>query len=71
MTERIVETCYECQITTKQRRQKPVKMTEIPEKTWEVVSVDFWGPYPDGHYNLVVLTRELDIQRLRQCIRQE
>ena len=49
MTENVVEKCYECQLTTKQHRQEPVKMTNIPEKPWEVVSVDFGGPYPDGH----------------------
>ena len=57
MTENVVEKCYECQLTTKQHRQEPVKMTNIPEKPWEVVSVDFGGPYPDGHYNLVVIDK--------------
>ena len=32
-------------------------MTEIPEKPWQVVSVDFGGPYPDGHYNLVIIDK--------------
>ena len=32
-------------------------MTEIPEKPWQVVSVDFGGPYPDGYYNLVVIDK--------------
>ena len=32
-------------------------MPEIPEKPWQVVSVDFGGPYPDGHYNLVVIDK--------------
>ena len=53
MTENIVENCYGCQLPTKQHRQEPFKTTEIPEKPWEVVSVDFGGPYPDGHYNIV------------------
>ena len=57
MTENVVEKCYECQLTTKQHRQEPIKMTEIPEKPWEVVSIDFGGPYPDGHYNLVVIDK--------------
>ena len=57
MTENVIGNCYECQLTTKQHIQEPVKMTEIPEKPWEVVSVDFGGPYPDGHYNLVVIDK--------------
>jgi hypothetical protein len=32
-------------------------MTEIQENPWEVVSVDFGGPYPDGHYNLLVIDK--------------
>jgi hypothetical protein len=34
---------------------------------WEVVSVDFGGPYPDGHYNLVVIdkrTRYPEVEKL-------
>ena len=57
--------CYECQLTIKQHRQEPVKITESPEKAWEIVSVDFSGPYPDGHYNLVVVdkrTRYPDVE---------
>ena len=46
--EEMVKKCYACQITTKQHRQEPVKMTEIPEKPWQTVSADFGGPYPGG-----------------------
>ena len=28
-----------------------IKMTDISEKPWQVVSVDFGEQYPDGHYN--------------------
>jgi hypothetical protein len=35
------------EVTTKRQRQEPLKMTEIPQNPWEVVSVDFGGPYPD------------------------
>ena len=65
MTERDVENCYECQLTTKQHRQAPVKMTQIPEKTREVVSVDFGGPYPDGHYNIVVIDKRTRYPEVR------
>ena len=54
MIEQTVGQCYECQVTTKDHRKEPLRMTEIPEKPWQVVSVDFGGPYPDGHYNLVI-----------------
>ena len=52
MVEQIIGQCYECQVTTKDHKQQPIKMTTIPEKPWDIVAVDFGGPYPDGHYNL-------------------
>ena len=57
MIEQIIGQCYECQVTTKQHKQEPLKMTTIPEKPWDTVAVDFGGPYPDGHYNLVVVDK--------------
>lgn len=32
-------------------------MTVVHEKPWEVVSIDFGGPYSDGHYNLVAIDK--------------
>ena len=32
-------------------------MTEVPEKSWQVLSVDFRRPYPDGQYNLVIIDK--------------
>ena len=29
----------------------------IPETAWNTLSADFGGPYPDGHYNLVMLDK--------------
>ena len=57
MNEDIVGKYYECQLTTKQHRHEPIKMTNIPEKPWEVVSVHFGGPYPDRLYNLVIIDK--------------
>ncbi|CAC5367355.1 unnamed protein product [Mytilus coruscus] len=68
MVEKIIGQCYECQVTTKQHKEEPLKMTLIPEKPWEIVSIDFGGPYPNGHYNLVVRdkrTRYLMVESLR------
>ena len=53
--EQMVEHCYDCQVTTQDRRQESIKPSAIPKEPWEEISVDFGGPYPDGHYNLVVL----------------
>ncbi|XP_033112464.1 uncharacterized protein K02A2.6-like [Anneissia japonica] len=29
----------------------------IPERPWDVISVDFGGPYPNGHYHLVAVEK--------------
>ncbi|MCG8047363.1 MAG: DDE-type integrase/transposase/recombinase, partial [Candidatus Thiodiazotropha taylori] len=55
--ETLIGQCFECQVTTKEHRKEPLRMTEIPEKPWQVVSVDFGGPYPDGHLNLVIIDK--------------
>ena len=57
MVEHIVGQCYECLVTTKEHRHGPLKMTEILDKPWQIVSVDFGGPFPDGHYNIVAIDK--------------
>ena len=57
LVEQLVRQSYECQVTTNHHRNEPLKITDIPEKLWQVVSVDFGGPYSDGHYNLVIVDK--------------
>ena len=57
MVEDVVTRCYQCQISTTDSKQEPVKPSAIPETAWHTLSVDFGGPYPDGHYNLVVIDK--------------
>ena len=52
-----VEQCFECKITGTKLREEPIKPSVIPSKPWETISADFCGPYPDGHYNLVVIDK--------------
>ena len=33
-------------------------MTNIPSQPWDRVSIDHGGPYPDGHYNLVMIDKK-------------
>ena len=44
-------------VTTKEHRHEPLKMTKIPDKQWQKVIVNFGGPFSDGLYNLVVIDR--------------
>lgn len=66
MVEQIVGQCFECQVTTKKYQQEPVKPTAIPEKPWDVIALDFGGPYPDGHYNLVAIDKRTRYPEVEQ-----
>jgi len=50
-----IGSCFKCQVATKSHRQEPIKPSFIPEEPWQQISIDFGGPYPDGHYNLVAI----------------
>ena len=67
MIENIAKECFECQVTTKQSKREPVKIVDIPSKPWDTLSIDFGGPYGDGHYNLVAVdkrTRYVEVERV-------
>ena len=49
--------CYECQVVTDSRVKEPTKTVQTPTEVWGEVSADFGGPYPDGHYNLVLIDK--------------
>ena len=57
MIDTAIERCFNCQATTKSFKEEPIKVTTIPSKPWDTVSNDFGGPYPDGHYNLVMVDK--------------
>ena len=50
-----IGSCFDYQVATKSHRQEPIKPSVIPKEPWEQISIDFGGPYPDGHYNLVAI----------------
>ena len=55
MTEDILRNCLPCQAATQQKPKRPLQMTELPERPWQKVSLDFSGPYPSGEYCLIVV----------------
>ena len=57
MVEDYISRCFQCQIATVEHREELVKQATIPDTAWDIVSIDFGGPYPDGHYNLVVIDK--------------
>ena len=57
MIDTAIDQCYECQVATKRDREEPIKVTSIPTRPWDTISIDHGGPYPDGHYNLVLIDK--------------
>ena len=55
MIDTAIDQCYKCQVVTKENKEEPIKVTSIPNQPWDTVSIDHGGPYPDGHYNLVII----------------
>ena len=49
-----MEYCQECQITTVTPIKAPLTSTPIPEKPWQNISIDLFGPLPDQRHILVV-----------------
>ena len=57
MIDTAVDQCYECQVATKENREEPINVTDIPIRPWDTVSIDDGGTYPDGHYNLALIDK--------------
>lgn len=51
--DKFVSTCIYCQSNTPDVHREPLKMTELPERPWRKVSVDFCGPLANGDLALV------------------
>ena len=52
-----IDQCYECNVATKESREEPIKVTSIPSRPWDTVAIDHGRPYPDDHYNLVMIDK--------------
>ena len=52
--ENVVQSCFSCQIATNTFHTEPAKMTTMPQQPWEVVELDFCGPFPNGEYAIVL-----------------
>ena len=57
MIDQTIRYCFDCQVTVKNHTEEPIKPSVIPEEPCEQITIHFGGPYPDGHYNLVVVDR--------------
>ena len=55
MVERRINGCLGCQATTYKPVRDPLRPTPLPDRPWQRVDMDFWGPLPSGEYLLVII----------------
>ncbi|XP_062539002.1 uncharacterized protein K02A2.6-like [Armigeres subalbatus] len=54
-TERFVKSCKECTLVSSFVAPEPLVRTQIPNRPWVDIAVDFMGPLPSGHNLLVII----------------
>ena len=54
LVEAEVEHCHNCQLFTCKASKEPLMPVHVPDKPWEYVSMDFFGPMPNGFHVLVI-----------------
>ena len=50
-----LEHCLACQATAQPNHLEPMKTAPMPNRPWDKVKIDFYGPLPTGQYILVVI----------------
>ena len=50
-----LEHCLACQATAQPNHPEPIKTAPMPNRPWDKVKIDFYGPLPTGQYILVVI----------------
>ena len=55
LVEQKIAGCRGCQASTRTVTRDPLRPTPLPERAWQHVDMDFWGPLPSGDYLLVVI----------------
>ena len=49
-----VENCQYCQAFTDKSKRNPIKPNKVPDKCWQDVCVDLYGPLPSKNYIVVI-----------------
>ena len=49
----VVSTCFDCQIARNTQHTEPAKMTKLQERPWEIVEIEFCGPFPRKEYAVI------------------
>ena len=54
LVEKEVFKCNDCQLFTGSATKAPLVPVYVPMEAWEYISIDFFGPMPNGEFVLVV-----------------
>ena len=54
--------CAPCQATGRSNSPSVVQPTKIPEKVWDTVNIDYFGPLPNGKYVLAMMDQRSRFQ---------
>jgi hypothetical protein len=52
--EEFVKSCSACNVFVDKKTKEPIKPHRVPEKCWETVAVDLFGPMPSSKHVVVV-----------------
>jgi hypothetical protein len=54
--DQLIKNCLACQSATVEKKPKEASIrTPLPAGPWQEISIDFWGPTPDGNYAVVFI----------------
>ena len=52
--EEFVKSCSDCNVFVDKKTKEPIKPHQVPEKCWETVAADLYGPMPSSKHVVVV-----------------
>ena len=55
MVDTKIKSCLACQAAIYVPTRDPLKQTKLPDRPWQCIDMDFWGPLPNGEYLLVMI----------------
>ena len=55
IAQKIIDKCLPCQANSKANTPEPLQASTLPTRPWNVVHINFCGPFPTGELILVVI----------------
>ena len=52
--EEFVKSCNDCNVFVNKKTKKPIKPHRVPERCWETVAMDLFGPMPSSKHVVAV-----------------